>query len=115
MFISVTISKCKIIRVNCRFRSFFFDLVTIYYRMKNSSKKNTQEIKMIKKYLKKWKKKGRKKYKTISNEIQSKKFNKKPQMRVDTLENGVRPKNTKIEIGKGKDKRTIDISQYIIK
>ena len=56
-----------------------------------------------------------KNYRTLINQMNSKRLNPKPQMKIDTLENGVLPKNTKIEIGKGEEKRTIDISQYIVK
>ena len=58
----------------------------------------------------------KKKLYTKFNEWNSKRLypHKKP-MRVDTMNNGVVPKKTLIEIGKGKDKRKIDISQYILK
>ena len=58
----------------------------------------------------------KKKLHTKFNEWNSKRlYPKKRPMRVDELNNGVRPKKTLIEIGKGKDKRKIDISQYILK
>ena len=56
-----------------------------------------------------------KKYRTLINQMNSKKLNPKPQMKIETLDNKVLPKKTIIEIGSGKDKRTIDISQYLIK
>jgi len=98
--------------------------------MKNYKLKNEQEIKFLKKYLSKWnKKRNKKKYRTMKNEIDSKRLNQKPQLKIETLDNKVLPKNTKVEIGiwieddkgevyhkKGKGiSRTIDISQYIIK
>ena len=53
---------------------------------------------------------------TKFNEWNSKRlYPQKRPMIVDELNNGVRPKKTLIEIGKGKDKRKIDISQYILK
>ena len=58
----------------------------------------------------------KKKLHTKFNEWNSKRlYPQKRPMRVDELNNGVRPKKTLIEIGKGKDKRKIDISQYILK
>ena len=52
---------------------------------------------------------------TKLNEWNSRKLNPKPKLNIEELNNGVRPKKTLIEIGKGKDKRKIDISQYILK
>ena len=58
----------------------------------------------------------KKKLHTKFNEWNSKRlYPQKRPMRVDELNNGVVPKKTLIEIGKGRDKRKIDISQYILK
>ena len=52
---------------------------------------------------------------TTINEWKSKRINPKKKVDIEELNNGVVPKKTLIEIGKGKDKRKIDISQYILK
>ncbi len=52
---------------------------------------------------------------TKLNEWNSKRVNPKQQIKVEELNNGVVPKKTLVEIGKGRDKRKIDISQYILK
>ena len=52
---------------------------------------------------------------TTINEWKSKRINPKKKVDIEELNNGVVPKKTLIEIGKGWDKRKIDISQYILK
>ncbi|MDB9854080.1 hypothetical protein OAC91_02470 [Candidatus Marinimicrobia bacterium] len=52
---------------------------------------------------------------TKLNEWNSQRTNPRKQIKVEELNNGVVPKKTLVEIGKGGDKRNIDISQYILK
>ena len=52
---------------------------------------------------------------TTINEWKSKRVNPKKKLDIEELNNGVVPKKTLVEIGKGRNKRKIDISQYILK
>ena len=52
---------------------------------------------------------------TTINEWKSKRINPKKKVDIEELNNGVVPKKTLIEIGKGRDKRKINISQYILR
>ena len=71
--------------------------------------------KTLKKLMTKSKWKGDKHITTRLNEWNSRRLNPKQQIKVEELNNGVVPKKTLVEIGKGWDKKVIDISQYILK